>query len=178
MSLLNYFFYFPLLVRFWTAEEKQTIIKDLYGSVISEKPTVNSDFIHKIASDNYFRTIFYFRTIGFFTNILRLLYPKEKYFIIDINTKIGGGIKAAHPYGTILNAESIGTNLYVNHLVTVGEKDGKKPILGNNVQLHANCTIVGNVRIGNNVIIGAGTVVTKDVPDGSIVVGAKMRFLK
>jgi serine O-acetyltransferase len=178
MNIINYILYMPLLVRFWTTKEKNAIVEDLYADGKPLKCHLSSDFINRIAHNRYFRTLFYFRTRGLFTNILRVLYPKEKYFIIDVNTKIGGGVQAAHPFGTIINAENIGTNLYINHLVTIGEKDGFKPIIGNNVQLHANCTIIGNITIGNDVIVGAGTVVTRDIPNGSIVVGAKMRFLK
>lgn len=44
--------------------------------------------------------------------------------------------------------------------------------------LGANVTIIGHVTIGNNVVIGAGTVVTKDIPDNSIVIsGSYLRFL-
>lgn len=84
----------------------------------------------------------------------------------------------AHPYATIINAESIGENLYINHLVTIGEKNGKRPIIGNNVALHANCCIIGGITIGNNVVVGAGTVVTKDIPDNTTVVGAPVRYLE
>ena len=42
----------------------------------------------------------------------------------------------------------------------------------------ANVTIIGSVTIGNNVVIGAGTIVTKDIPDNSIVIGSShLRFL-
>lgn len=40
-----------------------------------------------------------------------------------------------------------------------------------NVFIGCNTTILGNVRIGSNVIIGAGSVVTKDIPSNSVVVG-------
>jgi serine O-acetyltransferase len=179
MIVIKYLIYFPLLVRFWTSNQKDLIIQDLLAQEIDvNSHDINTNFINRIAKDNYFRSVFYFRTRSIFTNVLRFFYPKEKYFIIDINTKIGGGIKLAHPFSTIINAECIGENLYINHLVTIGEKNGKKPIIGNNVQLHANCSVIGGIKIGNNVIIGAGAVITKDVPENSIVIGAKNRFLE
>jgi serine O-acetyltransferase len=55
--------------------------------------------------------------------------------------------------------------------VTIGEKNNQRPSIGNNVELHANCIVIGGITIGNNVIIGAGAVVVKDVPDNAIVVG-------
>ena len=177
MIILRYLLYFPLLMRFKTAQQKNLIIKDMFSKNPSATNNIDDLFIYMIGTDVYFRTIFYHRTRGFFTNVLRMFFPKEKYFIIDSSSTIGGGITAAHPYGTIINAASIGDNLYINHLVTIGEKNGKKPIIGSNVELHANCTIVGGITIGNNVIIGAGTVVTKDVPDNTVVVGATNRYL-
>lgn len=177
MTFLRYLIYFPLLIRFLNSEKKEVIVKDLFLGKPIVLAEINTLFINRIATDKYFRTIFYFRTQGFFTNILRVLYPKEKYFIIDIHSIIGGGLNAAHPYATIINAASIGENLYINHLVTIGEKKGKKPTIGHNVELHANCSVIGGITIGNNVVIGAGTVVTKNVPDDTIVVGAANRFL-
>ena len=44
-------------------------------------------------------------------------------------------------------------------------------------RLRANVVIIGSVSIGNNVIIGAGTVVTKDVPDNTIIVGNPARVI-
>lgn len=43
--------------------------------------------------------------------------------------------------------------------------------IGDNVFIGANSTILPNVDIGNNCIVGAGAIVTKDVPDNSIVIG-------
>lgn len=44
-------------------------------------------------------------------------------------------------------------------------------IMGDNVMIGANAIIMPNIRIGNNVVVAAGSVVTKDVPDGIIVGG-------
>ncbi|MDG2431245.1 DapH/DapD/GlmU-related protein [Flavobacterium sp.] len=178
MTFLRYLIYFPLLIRFYLSNQKDLIIKDLNTEEKAFDINTCKVFIHRIAVDKYFRSLFYFRTQGFITNVFRVFYPKEKYFIIDIYSKIGGGVKLAHPYATIINAESIGENLYISHLVTIGEKNGKRPIIGNNVALHANCCIIGGITIGNNVVVGAGTVVTKDIPDGVTVVAAATRFLQ
>lgn len=44
--------------------------------------------------------------------------------------------------------------------------------------LGANVTIVGKVHIGNNVIVGAGSVVVKDVPDNCIVAGNPAKIIR
>ena len=172
-----YFFgqllYLPHVFLFLLSKEKETITLDLYArkKLKINLLTICYDLSYELLRNSYFRTLFYFRTNGFFSKVLRFFYPKNSSFIIDINIKIGGGLVLAHPYCTILNAESIGKNAYVNHLVTIGEKNNQRPSIGNNVELHANCIVIGGITIGNNVIIGAGAVVVKDVPDNAIVVG-------
>ena len=68
--------------------------------------------------------------------------------------------------------------MYVNHLVTVGEKNGQRPIIGNGVQLHAGCIVIGGITLGDGVVVGAGAVVTKDVPAHAVVVGNPARILE
>ena len=54
-----------------------------------------------------------------------------------------------------------------------------RPItVGNNVYIGARSIIMGGVNIGSNVIIGAGSVVTKDIPDNSVAVGVPARVIK
>ncbi len=54
-----------------------------------------------------------------------------------------------------------------------------KPItIGNNVWIGANCTILGGVNIGENTIIGAGSVVTRDIPANVIAVGSPCRVVR
>lgn len=172
--------FLPHLLLFFFSKEREIIISDLYSrSEIKPRNSsvVLSDLAVRLFNDRYFRTLFYFRTTGVFSKLLRIFYPREKYFMIDIHTKLGKGVQLAHPYSTILNAESIGDNLYINHLVTVGEKNGKRPIIGNDVQLHANCCVIGGLKIGDNTIIGAGAVVVKDVPSNCVAVGNPARII-
>jgi serine O-acetyltransferase len=50
--------------------------------------------------------------------------------------------------------------------------------VGDKVTIGANATLLGPIRIGSNSIIGAGSVVTDDVPPGSVVVGVPGRVIK
>ena len=50
--------------------------------------------------------------------------------------------------------------------------------VGNDVWIGGNVTIIGGVHIGNNVFIGAGAVVTKDVPDNTVVGGVPAKKIK
>ena len=64
-----------------------------------------------------------------------------------------------HP-GTI-----IGDNVVIQHHVLLGEKNGSDaPVICDNVVINPYAVIIGKVTIGENAIIGAGSIVTKDVP--------------
>ena len=52
------------------------------------------------------------------------------------------------------------------------------PSIGNNVFIGTNSCILGNVKIGNNVVIAAGAVVVHDVPDNVTVAGVPARIIK
>lgn len=54
----------------------------------------------------------------------------------------------------------------------------KRIKIGNNVHIGWNAIIMGGVTIGNNCIIGAGAVVTKDVPNNTIVAGVPAKKIK
>ena len=64
--------------------------------------------------------------------------------------------------------------------VTIGahsRKPKESPILGNRVDVGAGAVIVGKVKIGDDVAIGANTVVTTNIPSGSIVVSPPARVI-
>lgn len=64
--------------------------------------------------------------------------------------------------------------------VTIGGKSGwyEVPVIGDNVEINAGARVLGPVRIGNNVIIGANSVVVKDVPDNCVVAGIPARIIR
>lgn len=70
-----------------------------------------------------------------------------------------------------------GGTLVYRHLVP--DLEITKPItVGNNVYIGNNVIILPGVNIGNDVIIGAGAVVSKDIPDNSVVVGVPAKVIK
>ncbi|MEW7278533.1 hypothetical protein ABW636_08045 [Aquimarina sp. 2201CG1-2-11] len=170
----------PHIFMYLRSKNRDEIDKDLEQWAITKgvKKGKISLLLYFLTYSSDFRTIFYFRNKGLFASILNVYCRREEYFKLDRTMRLGGGIVSGHPYSTILNADSIGENLYVNHLVTVGEVNGKRPKIGNNVSIYTGAIIIGDIMIGDNCVIGAGAVVVKNVPDNCVVVGNPGRIIK
>lgn len=92
------------------------------------------------------------------------------------NTTIGKGLIIGHWGRIIINKEAVlGNGIFITHGVTIGRDiRGKRkgcPIIGNNVCIRNNSTIVGHIKIGDDVLIAPNTFVNFDVPSHSIVIG-------
>lgn len=170
----------PHVGLYWFSNNKSFIDQDL--TRWSQAKDIHKSsvglLLHFLAHSKDFRSIFYFRINSPFKHLLNIYCRKQSNFTIDATTKLGGGILTGHPYCTILNAESIGDNFYVNHLVTIGEVNGKRPTIGNNVSVYTGAIVIGNITIGDYAVIGAGAVVVKDVPAYATVAGNPARVIK
>ena len=101
---------------------------------------------------------------------------------VPASCTIGKGTKFAYGgIGIVIHARAIiGRNCMIGQNTTIGGKSGwyEVPVIGDNVHISAGARILGPVRIGNNVIIGANAVVVKDVPDNCIVAGIPAKIIK
>ena len=115
---------------------------------------------------------YYAKFLGMFASPLPLL-------DISSTAEIGGGLIVQHGYGTIIAPRKIGKNCWVNQGVTIGyTNDNDCPTLGDNITVYAGAKILGNVRVGNNVIVAANAVVVKNVEDNCIVGGIPAKVIK
>ena len=115
---------------------------------------------------------YYAKFLGMFASPLPLL-------DISSTAEIGGGLIVQHGYGTIIAPRKIGKNCWVNQGVTIGyTNDNDCPTLGDNITVYAGAKILGNVRVGNNVIVAANAVVVKNVEDNCIVGGVPAKVIK
>ncbi|WP_421850593.1 serine acetyltransferase [Novosphingobium sp.] len=98
-------------------------------------------------------------------------------YTIPLHT-FGPGLSIAH-WGTIVvNGDArIGGNCRIHQGVTIGSSGGKSPIIGDNCFIGANASIIGGVKLGNNVRIGANSLVNRSFPDGAVLVGIPARNL-
>lgn len=180
-SLLFCWLYFPHFLIYELGGAKKTICCDLkrYRNQVTLNLPVIVFLLFLLHNNRYFRTIFYHRIGPIAAMLLGWYRPGDRYFLISTTTKIGEGFLCAHPYSTIINAESIGKNFSCLHCTTFGYgSNNSRPIVGDNVSFGASVTVIGGVHIGNNVIIGAGSVVVKDIPDNCVAAGNPCKVIR
>ena len=107
---------------------------------------------------------------------------KKTQIQIPIGTKIGEGFYIGHLGRIIINPKSIiGKNVNIATGVTIGQENrGQRkgcPIIGNCVWIGTNSVIVGNINIGDDVLIAPLTYVKFDVPSHSIVIGNPAKII-
>tara|TARA_B100000683_G_scaffold52768_1_gene50427 strand:- start:1267 stop:1833 length:567 start_codon:yes stop_codon:yes gene_type:complete len=146
-------------------------------SLILTYPGVKAIFFHKIA---------HFFSLAKFDLIAKIISQFSRFLTgIEIHpkAKIGKNLFIDHGMGVVIGETSnIGNNVTIYHNVTLGgispsinteeQRDLKRhPTLQDNVVIGSGAQILGPVVIGRNSLIGANAVVTKDVPEKSIMVG-------
>lgn len=85
-------------------------------------------------------------------------------------TKVGWGLYIGHAMSMCISAGCINVNL--SQMMNVGTNPHNRAIIGDEVYIGSMTCIVEGVHIGKNTIIGAGSVVTRDIPANSADVGS------
>jgi serine O-acetyltransferase len=124
--------------------------------------------------NNIFTTLLYY--------LVFIIHKNNQYktgIQLPIGTVIGKGLQFSHFSCVVINSESlIGEYCTIFQGVTIGSVRGKgTPIIGNNVVIASGAKILGNVKVGNNVFVGANSVVINDIPDNAIVGGIPAKIL-
>jgi len=140
-------------------------------------PGVKAIFFHKIS---------HFFSLAKFDLIARIISQFSRFLTgIEIHpkAKIGKNLFIDHGMGVVIGETSeIGNNVTIYHNVTLGgispsinsnqQRDIKRhPTLEDNVVVGSGAQILGPITIGKNSLIGSNSVVTKDVPEKSVMVG-------
>lgn len=102
---------------------------------------------------------------------------------IHPGAKIGRRLFIDHGMGVVIGETcTIGNNVTIYQGVTLGgtgkERGKRHPDIGDNVLIAAGAKVLGNIQVGNQVNIGSNSVVLKDVPDCSTVVGIPGKIVK
>lgn len=133
-------------------------------------PGFHAIILHRIAHKLYIMRLFLLAR--FISQVSRFLTLIE----IHPGAKIGEGLFIDHGAGVVIGETAeIGDNVTIYQGVTLGgtgkEKGKRHPTIGSNVVISAGAKVLGSFKVGDNVRIGAGSVVLKEVPPDCTVVG-------
>ena len=115
-----------------------------------------------------------------FEYLIRIIFSSD----ISLKSQIGSGLRFEHGHDIVIGADvKIGSNVRIFNGVTIGGKDpslpstNNQPKIGNNVILSTGSKILGPITLGNDVIIGANSVVLKSIDSNKTAVGIPARIL-
>ena len=137
-------------------------------------PGVHAIWLHRVAHALW---------NGGWTTLARLVSHFNRFVTgIEIHpaAKLGQGLFIDHGMGLVIGETAeVGENVSLLQGVTLGgtsvRREKRHPTLGDNVTVGANATILGGFTIGAGSRIGAGSVVVREVPENSVVVGVPGR---
>lgn len=131
-----------------------------------QKPEFRNLLIYRNRSRRFFRY-----WIAFWYRPMESLYIQAK--------EIGGGLFIQHGFATMITAESIGENCWINQQVTIGYNgNGNAPIIGDDVMITCGAKVLGSITVGDHAVIGANAVVIRDVEPGAVMGGVPARVLR
>lgn len=139
----------------------------------------------------HLKALFFYRIGHFFYNhrfffLARLMSNVARFWVgIEIHpgAQIGKGLIIDHGIGVVIGETAIiGDDCLIYHGSTLGgtgkEHCKRHPTLKNNVMIGAGAKVLGNITLGDNVKVGANSVVTKDVPNNTSVIGIPAKPVK
>ena len=148
-------------------------------NVILNYPGLHAMFLYRI---NHFLWNMHFKILARFLSQLARFFTGIE---IHPGATIGKRLFIDHGMGVVIGETTIiGDDCQLYQGVTLGgvgtgeHKVKRHPTLGNNVMISAGAKIIGDVFIGDNSIVGASSVVLKDVPPNCTVVGVPGRIVK
>lgn len=176
-------------------ECKCLIVSDLRRDVGERRISVWM-FLYKYLVTESFKVSLWLRLGTFFMSKNSIAYRPLYYFSkvcskhiahktgiqIPIGTQVGEGLKFFH-YGSIIIAQSskIGKNASIHQGVTIGRVFNGHyagvSTIGDSVVIFSGAKILGNITVGDNAVIGANAVVTKDVPANAVVAGVPAKVI-
>jgi serine O-acetyltransferase len=121
------------------------------------------------------------KPVSFLYRVMKTLSQILTGIDLPCEVTIGRRFRIEHFGGIIISGDAvIGDDVVLRNGVTIGLKhrdDPGSPVIGNRVDIGAGAKLLGKIRIGDDVLIGANAVVITDVPANSIAVGVPARIL-
>jgi serine O-acetyltransferase len=166
---------------------KDTFLTDVKSkySKIETSDLSDEKLLNIIQLDTCIEAIFYYRLeraifiespdhplLPYLANLMKIKTGIELYY----STDIGPGLNVQHGTGIVVGPRfKIGSNFMIHQGVTIGQKYLNSPhetiIIGNDVTIFAGAKVLGNIKIGDNVQIGANAVLLEDAESNSVYAG-------
>ena len=160
--------------------EERTKAKDFCYEYNQTKPSdlnKRTNIIKKLVKDigeNFLIEQPFLCDYGYNIEIGKNFYANHNLVILDsTNVKIGDNVFIAPDCGIYTAGHPIEKDIR-----NQGIEYAKPVTIGNDVWIGGHVTILPGVKIGNNTVIGAGSVVTKDIPDNAIAYGNPCKVVK
>ncbi len=173
------------------AEKKETtlnLIRSDLARILEREPNVIDYFkVYFMPKGTTFPYVFWLRIVHGLKKKFKplallpyafLRHYEYKYDIhANSNIHIGKGLLIVHGGALYLNCKEIGENFTVYQGVTLGSKRHEKkyadeiPSVGNNVSIYTGAVVCGDIMIGDNAVIGAHAYVSKNLKEGTKVIG-------
>ncbi len=127
-----------------------------------------------------------FRNLFLYRNNIRPIYrawvclfykPMDTLFLLA--GSIGGGLYIQHGFATMVSAQSVGEDCWINQQVTIGYLDNTQPpVIGDRVTITCGAKVLGNITVGDGAVIGANAVVIRDVEPGAVMAGVPAKRIR
>ncbi|WP_027377044.1 serine acetyltransferase [Kaistella palustris] len=119
---------------------------------------------------------------GKFRRLILRHYQIKYGFQIYPETQIGEGLYLGHWGAVVINPKvKIGRNCNIAQGVTIAQtnrgKNAGTPVIGDEVWIGPNAVLVGNIKIGNNVLIAPNAYVNSDIPSDAVATGNPAVFI-
>jgi len=162
----------------------------LRAIALLRRPSFASVFFHRIAHCCVSKGMIGKAMSLFFYNLAYTCYACD----ISVYATIGPGFVLSHPTGVVIGHSTLGKNVTIMQNVSVGVRKvcvGLKvasdeagtdfsdvPVFGDDVLVYPGAVIAGRIKLGNRAIVGANSVVLKDVPADATAVGIPARIIE
>ena len=111
--------------------------------------------------------------------LFRMLFRQmDSLYINTPPERIEGGLSFQHGFSTVVAAKHIGHNCRIFQQVTIGFNGTEQPVLEDRVEVSAGAIVIGDVCLHSDCVVGAGSVVVKDVPENTVVVGVPAKPIR